>query len=74
MHKCLKDNDDEVRERAYFFIKLLEKSSEKSCLAEEYEDESFVEGDEKVDLVKFIFNSENTIDVDALESYVLQNQ
>lgn len=24
LNKCLKDNDDEVRERAYFFIKLLE--------------------------------------------------
>jgi len=33
-----------------------------------------VEGDEKVDLVKFIFNMDNTIDVDALESYVIHNQ
>lgn len=24
LYKCLKDSDDEVRERAYFFIKLLE--------------------------------------------------
>ena len=32
LYKCLKDSDDEVRERAYFFIKLLEEQGEKSVL------------------------------------------
>mmetsp|Transcript_28982 Transcript_28982/g.27937 ORF Transcript_28982/g.27937 Transcript_28982/m.27937 type:complete len:113 (+) Transcript_28982:76-414(+) len=36
LQKCLKDNDDEVRERAYFFIKVLEKQNEKSCLEDDF--------------------------------------
>lgn len=35
LNKCLKDNDDEVRERAYFFIKLLEQQGEKSTCLEQ---------------------------------------
>jgi hypothetical protein len=32
---CLKDSDDEVRERAYFYIKLLEEQGEESILEED---------------------------------------
>lgn len=38
LNKCLRDSDDEVRERAYFFIRLLEEQGEKSCLSADFDE------------------------------------
>lgn len=40
LHKCLTDADDEVRERAYFFIKLLETEGDKQQLSMHLEEGS----------------------------------
>jgi hypothetical protein len=38
LKKCLNDSDDEVRERAYFYIKLLEDQGQVSVLDGEFND------------------------------------
>ncbi len=79
LQKCLKDSDDEVRERAYFFIRVLEDQEETSVLAADYGEniDSFPLLDEAAgpcSLQDFVFNNAQTIDVDALEKYVRDNQ
>ncbi len=72
----MKDSDDEVRERAFFFIRLLEdQGSEHSCLSTDFgEADSLEENEEERDEIKnFIFDTTSIVDVDALEGYVLQN-
>mmetsp|Transcript_97707 Transcript_97707/g.134430 ORF Transcript_97707/g.134430 Transcript_97707/m.134430 type:complete len:100 (+) Transcript_97707:642-941(+) len=66
MHKCLQDSDDEVRERALFYIGLLEEN-------QEIVDPS-TEEDDRDDIKDFIFDSDKLIDIDALENYVSQNR
>ena len=57
----MNDSDDEVRERAYFYIKLLEEPGEPSVLENGYADLSTEEGAgdvvEKDDIREFIFDS-----------------
>ena len=59
LQKCLSDSDDEVRERAYFYLTLLDQDSSTADL------------EEKQDLTSFLFDSTNQIDVEGLESYLL---
>lgn len=61
MHKCLQDSDDEVRERALFYIGLLEENQQVDPSTEE---------DDRDDIKDFIFDSDQLIDIDALENYV----
>jgi hypothetical protein len=56
LNKCLRDSDDEVRERAFFFIRLLEEQGEKSCLSADFE-EITVEESEREDICNFVFDS-----------------
>lgn len=77
LRKCLDDSDDEVRERAYFYIVLLEKDTEDSVLEdtlalkseEETEDTEAME-----DLKNFVFDNATNINVDALETYLTSNK
>jgi coatomer protein complex subunit gamma len=81
LKKCLSDSDDEVRERAFFFIKLLEDQSTENILGDEYSTDDLNSSPEakeeaereKDDLKDFIFGGQSNqqIDVDALEAYVL---
>lgn len=64
LQKCLNDSDDEVRERAYFYIRLLEEQGAPSVLESDFGE---IESDEapedeleqKEDLRHFIFDSSN---------------
>lgn len=67
MHKCLQDSDDEVRERALFYIGLLEDNNDASDPSTENEDD-------RDDVKEFMFENDELIDVDALESYVTENR
>ena len=82
MQKCLTDSDDEVRERAYFFINLLTTKGDETFLKDdiifdfaqapkpngEPSFEDLVE--EKAEISNFVFDSDAIIDVDALEAFV----
>lgn len=60
-----------MRERAYFYICLIESDmkAEESCLSDELS--LTAESDNELgDLRDFVFKPENNIDVDALESYL----
>lgn len=50
MHKCLQDSDDEVRERALFYIGLLEEN-------QKVVDPS-TESDDRDDIKEFIFDND----------------
>jgi len=76
LRKCLTDADDEVRERALLFIKTLEDSGDDSLeqetgLSLHTED---MEEDEREALRDFVFDTEETIDIDALEAYIQQER
>lgn len=81
LNKCLPDNDDEVRERAFFYINLLEDKKNQSFIDGDIlkslsdEDQSTISMEdietEKKDMMDFVFDADQFIDVDALESYVL---
>lgn len=74
MRKCLDDSDDEVRERAYFYIVLIEQSlpAEQSVLDEELS--VTAESDNELEeLREFVFDPSQNIDVDALEKYLTEN-
>lgn len=68
LRKCLSDSDDEVRERAHFYIRMFEiqegNDSEVST-----EDKAQCE-----DLKSFLFDEEQNIDVAALEAYITENR
>lgn len=73
LRKCLNDSDDEVRERAYFYIVLIEKDLDDSVLQQSLA----IEPEEDVDLIElrdFVFDQETNINVDALEAYLMQNK
>ena len=68
LRKCLDDSDDEVRERAYFYIVLIEQSlpAEQSVLGEELS--ITAESDNELEELRdFVFDPSQNIDVDALE-------
>ncbi len=80
LQKCLTDSDDEVRERAFFFINLLKTKGDETFL---HDDSLFTDGlpadpssledqaQEKDEISNFMFDSDAVIDVDALEAFVL---
>lgn len=73
LQKCLTDSDDEVRERAYFYIRLLEEQGDHSVLEQELASEAQEDQnaqEEKDDFRNFLFDTNNMIDVDALEHMV----
>lgn len=68
LRKCLTDSDDEVRERAHFYIRIFE-------IQESKEDEFSKEDKYDCDEMKsFLFDEKPEIDVEALEKYVLENK
>lgn len=79
LQKCLTDSDDEVRERAFFFINLLKTKGDETFLHDEAlyndglpADPSSLEdqAQEKDEISNFMFDSDAVIDVDALEAFV----
>jgi coatomer protein complex subunit gamma len=68
LRKCLSDSDDEVRERANFYIRIFEiqDSSDQEVSKEDKKDCE--------DLKIFLFDEEQTIDVTALEQFVTENK
>lgn len=75
LRKCLDDSDDEVRERAYFYIVLIEKDLQNSILEDDMslKDENEDDQGEMIELRKFVFDQETNINVDALEAYLNAN-
>jgi hypothetical protein len=74
LQKCLKDSDDEVRERALFYINLLKEKQDKTFLSPDVVSLSTEDEDgtpERDDVRQFIFDSQNAIDIDALEAFVM---
>jgi len=83
LRKCLEDTDDEVRERAYFFIILIEQDMKESVLEADLALSHEADGDdigsaedlqEMADLRRFVFDQRQNIDVNALESYLAENK
>jgi len=75
LKNCLDDSDDEVRERAYFYIVLIEKDMQQSVLQESMQlSEQPEEDPELLDLRNFVFDAETNINVDALEAYLTANK
>ena len=72
LKRCLDDSDDEVRERAFFYIVLIEKDMKETVLEEKLMLQN--EGDEIDELRDFVFDQETNINVDALEAYLVANQ
>jgi len=74
LQKCISDSDDEVRERAFFYINLLKQNeTDKNLISLDLdmnESEAPQGAIEKEEIRQFIFDSQNVIDVDALEAYV----
>ena len=72
LKRCLDDSDDEVRERAFFYIVLIENDMKETVL----EDDPMLqnEGDEINELRDFVFDQETNINVDALEAYLVANK
>lgn len=83
LQKCLTDSDDEVRERAFFFINLLKTKGDETFMQDEAlyndglaADPSSLEdqAQEKDEISNFMFDSDAVIDVDALEAFVKQRR
>ena len=73
LRKCLNDSDDEVRERALFYLSLLGDTFDEEAKSESAA--SSAEATEEIaDLRSFIFDSEQVIDIDALEQYVTEQK
>lgn len=72
LKRCLDDSDDEVRERAFFYIVLIEKDMKETVLEETLMLQN--EGEEIDELKDFVFDQETNINVDALEAYLVANQ
>ena len=68
LKKCLSDSDDEVRERAHFYVKIFE-IQESNDTEVSKEDQQECE-----DIKTFLFDEEQTIDVFALEQFVVANK
>jgi coatomer protein complex subunit gamma len=75
LRNCLDDSDDEVRERAYFYIVLIEQSMNTTVLGESLQLEDKASNvDDFEELKDFVFDHENNINVDALEAYLNANK
>lgn len=83
LRKCLEDSDDEVRERAYFFIILIEQDMKESVLEDDLNlsagaaDDDVASAEdvqELADLRRFVFDQRQNIDVNALEAYLTENK
>ena len=78
LKKCLDDSDDEVRERAYFYIVLIEKDMQdcQSVLQDNMviPESDNEEDEELLELRDFVFDQETNINVDALEAYLNENK
>lgn len=79
LSKCLTDSDDEVRERAFFYINLLSQKGDEGYLQEgifDFSSESDAPDGalEKDEIRDFVFDGESVIDVDALEAFVTQKK
>ena len=79
IRKCLDDSDDEVRERAYFYIVLIERGMSESVLDQDLAVENNLETAETEedlyeDLKDFVFNHDKNIDVNLLNDYLIQNK
>ena len=83
LRKCLEDTDDEVRERAYFFIILIEQDMKESVLEADLSlsvggaDDDIASAEdlqEMADLRRFVFDQRQNIDVNALEAYLTENK
>jgi coatomer protein complex subunit gamma len=77
LQKCLTDSDDEVRERALFYLNLLKQKGDSSFLGPDGDltvEEAPQGALEKDEIRQFIFDSQNAIDIDALQAYVLQQK
>jgi hypothetical protein len=71
LQKCLTDSDDEVRERAYFYLNLLTTKGDESFLHDDtIFDFSEAPQPDKAQITDFVFDTDAIIDVDALEAYV----
>ena len=55
LRKCLDDSDDEVRERAYFYIVLIEKDVQGTVLEENLQIQD-QDDDELIELRDFVFD------------------
>mmetsp|Transcript_33485 Transcript_33485/g.51413 ORF Transcript_33485/g.51413 Transcript_33485/m.51413 type:complete len:334 (+) Transcript_33485:1013-2014(+) len=76
LKKCLDDGDDEVRERAYFYIVLIEKDLQDSVVEEELSlksDTDFNDPD-LAEFKDFVFDMDTNIDVDALQTFLTDNK
>ena len=67
----MSDSDDEVRERALFYINLLKQKGDDSFLPTDILSTDSDEGLEKDDVKQFMFDSQQVIDIDALEAFVM---
>jgi coatomer protein complex subunit gamma len=74
LRKCLDDSDDEVRERAYFYIVLIEKDLGETVLEEQLQIQDQDGEDELIELRDFVFDQQTNINVDALEAYLNANK
>ena len=74
LRKCLDDSDDEVRERAYFYIVLIEKDLGETVLDEELMIKEDDGEEELIELREFVFDQETNINIDALEAYLNANK
>lgn len=75
LRKCLNDSDDEVRERAFFYLSVL---GESSGLAEEVSTGSSANSPEAQaelgEVRDFVFDADQEIDVDALEQFITEQK
>lgn len=75
LRKCLNDSDDEVRERAFFYLSVL---GESDGISEEISTDlnnSSSNGNTEAELGEvrdFIFDSDQVIDIDALEQFITE--
>ena len=71
LKKCLNDSDDEVRERAFFYLSVLGEASsiseEISSTVESSQESPAAFKQEMEGVCNFLFDEDDVIDVDALE-------
>lgn len=77
LKKCLDDSDDEVRERAYFYIVMIEQDMNNSVLDDNLSISSKGglkdDNEDMAEVRNFIFDINTNIDVNALEQYISAN-
>lgn len=74
LRKCLNDSDDEVRERAFFYLSVL---GESDGISEEISTNTSNDAGAEAEVGEirdFLFDSDQLIDVDALEQFITEQQ